>query len=302
MVMHGDCYLLELAESGFSIEEAHQLLLQELMILWEQVFGDGSDYIAAFFDTAFRPEDTLLWLEDRKPVSMLFLLPVYLQSIFGQTVHGRYVYAVATSPHFRGKGYAAALLQEAEQIIAERGERFAVLHPASDSLYPFYRRFGYETAFSCVEMVVPNERPVAAERLKPLSLLEFKKQYQKLGAGRENEVLWSNAVLPFLYQDAQFSNGGAFGLDHTACGLYSESEFGKVLIKDLACEDLGKILPSLRKTWPDKEIVLRISQKKAEKWLKGSVSQPFGMIKYIKEPFDGGVLRHDAGFIGAVLD
>lgn len=307
MVMDGGAYLSLLARQGLSAQEARENLVEKLSALWETVFGDGPEYTSVFFDTAFCPEDSLLWTEGTEPVSMLFLLPVFLRIPSGETVRGRYVYAVATHPAHRGKGCCGALLRAADVLTEKRGERFTSLHPASDSLYGFYGRFGYQTAFSCTQTVLPQrmDSPENAG-MELLSQPDFEALYRKLSAGRENELLWSDTALPFLYREAQLQGGGAFAVnaagERIACGLYYEMEPGKLLVKDLACRELSNVLPVLRNVWPGIEISLRISQKMTEKWAKGSVSQPFGMIKYMQKPFDGGALCHENGFMGAVLD
>ena len=74
-------------------------------------------------------------------LSMLFALPYPVVTPQGE-LPARYLYAVATDPAHRGKGYAKKLLRE---LIAEGTPVF--LRPMSPSLFDFYKDAGF-TPFS----------------------------------------------------------------------------------------------------------------------------------------------------------
>lgn len=315
MVMRGDVYLQEQIRQGLSAQQAQKRLVGQLQALWQLVFEDDAAYTDIFFNTVFRAEDAMVFEKDGEILSMLFLLAVAFPTDTGVSYQGRYVYAVATHPKARGKGYCGALLRQSEEEIAARGERFAALHPASETLYGFYRRFGYETAFSCAELLLPAYADVQnADGIECLLLSQqqFEKLYPAFGTHRRQELLWRKETLPFLYREAVAQRGGAFAVlregSPIGCGLYYQPE-DRMIIKDwyLDCtgsqrEIVTKTEKALSRLWPQKEIFLRIPEKKVADWGKKAVSQPFGMIKYIENPFDGGALRNQYGFMGAVLD
>ena len=298
--MDGAAYLSSLGSSSF------EPLTIQLTSLWERVFGDGPVYTTEFFQTCFRPEDVLLWVEEDEIRSMLFLLPAFIRTAEGELVKGRCLFAGATYPEHRGKGYFRKLFHEADVRIEERGEWFAAMHPAVYSLYDFYRTLGYETAFTCAEITLPSWMSDTEDTVQLISEDRFVSLYGSLSISREKTLLWGDEVLPFLYRDAVMDHGGAFAVEHNgataACGIYCQPDENTILIKDIAGADPADVFPSLRKMWKPHTILLRIPQKMAENWDIGAVSKPFGMIKYRKEPFDGGALLRDPGFMGAVLD
>ncbi len=60
--------------------------------------------------------------------------------------------SVTTLPEYRASGSMRALLAHVLEKGREEGEVFSMLGPFS---YPFYRKFGYEAAYSCCEYTVP---------------------------------------------------------------------------------------------------------------------------------------------------
>ncbi len=110
---------------------------EELKTLWETVFGDTRAVTDAFFRNAFYPDGCFFAERDGKAVSALYLLPVTLAD-----KKGFYLYAAATLPDYRGAGLMAALIEEALQYAKHQAD-FVYLCPAEDSLYGYYRRFGF---------------------------------------------------------------------------------------------------------------------------------------------------------------
>ncbi len=118
-----------------------------IQILWEAVFGDSPDNIDAFLSAHFSVDAGLLFLEGGALCGMLWMLPLTL--ISGNMEYpARYVYAVATDPAFRGRGIATDLIERAHDVMAACGEAASLLVPASESLFGYYAKRGYRTAFS----------------------------------------------------------------------------------------------------------------------------------------------------------
>ncbi|NLF28067.1 MAG: GNAT family N-acetyltransferase [Clostridiales bacterium] len=119
----------------------------QLKALWTAVFGDTPEAVDAYFSLRHRDEDMLVWAENGRIDGMLSMLP--LELILNKKEYpARYVYAVATAPTQRNRGIAGLLLGRAGELIAERGEAAAVLVPASASLFDYYAKRGFRTAFS----------------------------------------------------------------------------------------------------------------------------------------------------------
>ncbi|MBR3754119.1 MAG: GNAT family N-acetyltransferase [Clostridia bacterium] len=109
--------------------------------LWQEAFGDSEEYINFFLDThkgcTFVP-----LTENGELVSALYLIDGTLCGI-----NGFYLFAAATFKEHRSKGYMARLLKLAEETAKQKNKSFIALVPAEKSLFDYYSRFGYKTAF-----------------------------------------------------------------------------------------------------------------------------------------------------------
>ena len=96
---------------------------KSLKALWREVFGDTDVYIDTFFRELYRPGMASVVEEDGKIVAAAYAVP------FGAV---RYIFAVATKPEYRGRGYGRAV------VLAAAGGEPAYLCPASATLRCWY--------------------------------------------------------------------------------------------------------------------------------------------------------------------
>ena len=126
-----------------------------LAALWEQVFEEDPAVTARFMRTLYRPDRTLICTEDGRLAAALYMLPVSLETE-NRSFPAHYIYAAATDPVFRRRGIMGHLLSLAARQGEARGEAYSILLPAYDSLYDYYRRFGYEDFFNIREIALPE--------------------------------------------------------------------------------------------------------------------------------------------------
>ena len=84
--------------------------------LWQMVFRDEKALIDAFLDQYSTPGDLFVLTdgdETKEVMTLLALLPLTFRWADGREGPLPYVYALATRPHQRGKGYARLLLRYA---------------------------------------------------------------------------------------------------------------------------------------------------------------------------------------------
>ncbi len=114
---------------------------EHAVALWQEAFGDSEEYIRFFHNT--HSSCVCLTLADEDGLaSALYLIDGELCS-----QKGLYLFAAATFKKYRGKGYMAKLLQKAEDYAKQKRKSFIALVPAQGSLFEYYSRFGYKTAF-----------------------------------------------------------------------------------------------------------------------------------------------------------
>ena len=135
------------------IEFATKEMIPDMVEIWEECFGDNEDYIRFFFDKKLigkeKFENQLVWLEENKPVAMLTMLESKVM-IHKKQVPMWYIYAVATKSEFRKRGIAGKLVDYANEI-ARKKDGITALVPASDKLFHYYEKLGYQTVFQVRE-------------------------------------------------------------------------------------------------------------------------------------------------------
>lgn len=142
------------------IARAAREQIPELSALWTAVFGDGPDFLDPFFARVFVPDNTLVWIEGGRVVSALYILPYTIPNK-GENLRAAYLYALATEPAWRGRKIMSQLIAESFRLCAARGYALSMLVPAKDSIFGFYRSFGFEDYFERVRIEKTREEMCA---------------------------------------------------------------------------------------------------------------------------------------------
>lgn len=131
------------------IRHADKHMLPQLIQLWEACFGDGEEYSSFFFSHKMIGteyfENQLVYIEDDKVVSMLSILPAKIRQKNGLKTFW-YIYGVATAVEYRSRGYAGNLIHYVFEL-AKQKNAVVGLVPASESLYGYYEKMGFQTYF-----------------------------------------------------------------------------------------------------------------------------------------------------------
>ena len=122
---------------------AHNGEKEQILKIWEKCFGDDEKNIRFYLENWFSQENMLVIHEDGKIVSMASFLPAELV-FHGKLFSARYVYAVATLPEYRGRGYAAKILTHSQ----EKYRMPLFLQPESENLEEYYKKIGFISEFS----------------------------------------------------------------------------------------------------------------------------------------------------------
>ena len=140
------------------IQQAQAHDQPELHALWETVFGDSPEVVQAFFGRF--PPETAGWVLRRedKICSAAYLLPGNWLMEPDRYRPAGYVYAVATAPEERGKGYAGRLMRALADMAQER-EIVLYTRPAEDGLFPWYAKTMDASQIGCMrEQVIPADK------------------------------------------------------------------------------------------------------------------------------------------------
>lgn len=183
------------------VEFARWEMRRRLAELWRQAFGDPPRFPRYFLNNCFSPRDCLVYRVGDEIAAAVYLLPASV--LAGEkTLQAHYIFAAATLPRFRSRGYMSSLLAYAAIAGADRGDRFSVVLPADEKLYRFYGKFGYTSFFEARFLTVaPDRLRAVSEPVTPGSVLPDFRRLNALRreclAGCGGSVLWSDRMLHF---------------------------------------------------------------------------------------------------------
>lgn len=110
-----------------------------ISLLWQRVFDEDKEVTSLFFNNIYKFCENPYIEENGEVLSSLFLIPCEIENY-----KGLYVYCAMTKETHRGKGLMEKLLKEADQVKSQNNLDFLILVPASESLFNYYSKFGYE--------------------------------------------------------------------------------------------------------------------------------------------------------------
>ena len=216
------------------IERAENADQPALHRLWEQVFGDEPETVQTFFDRF--PPEAAGWVVRKGGAicAMAYLLPGgWLLTETGMQAVG-YVYAVATDPAERGKGYAAKLLR-AMMDFADQRALLLYTRPAEASLFRWYAARMEAESVGCVLEQEFTAEPGAPEmEIRPLEPLEYQALREAL-LGAKPHVLLPEALLRVQKRYSGDAGGGLFAVGAGCCAC--ELREGKLYVLELLTPD-----------------------------------------------------------------
>ncbi len=188
--------------------------------LWGQAFGDEGEFISDMYACGYlKPSDIFALTEDGRLMAALFL-PEYRIRVQGTDLPIRLLSCVATDPYQQGKGYMSRLISRVLELIRDDCCGVCVI-PVSESLYEFYEKFGFSTAFWISEQVIESDGsssddPISFSSEDPASYYnEYFRKYAKDGCVYKTEERFLQAVKEYTHptQPCEFctySDGFAF--------------------------------------------------------------------------------------------
>ncbi len=232
-----------------------------LITLWNKVFGDDEEYIKLFFKEAYFDGECFAETDDDEVISAFYLLKCSIK-YQGKIYKGRYLYAAATLPEYRGKGLMAKLIDEAKNYIKAQGLDFIALVPASDSLYDFYGKFGFKESMYKYRLGINKEYAT----LRAFGEITDSDEFSSIRSSADCDMLVYNDICnKYAFQCLNYTGVRVFCLSDRA--YYAEGE-------ELLCSDSDTAVNLINNLTGESVIYTNCNIDSAEKVRNGMIYSP----------------------------
>ena len=195
--------------------------IDSLITLWNRVFGDDEDYIKLFFKEVYFDGECFAETDGDKVVSAFYLLKCSIKC-GGKIYFGRYLYAAATLPEYRGKGLMGRLIEEAENYVRAEKIDFIALVPANDSLYDYYGKFGFNESMYKYKLAINKETAT----LRAFREITDPEEFHGIRSSADCDMLVYNEVgNRYAFDCFKFMGSGIFSLDDRSYHIENEEFF-----------------------------------------------------------------------------
>ena len=169
--------------------------------LWKRSFGDGDPFLDDFFRTGFSPDRCRCLVCDGTVAAALYWFDCRYE---GRTY--AYLYAVATHPDYRRRGFIRSLMEDTHRELKDRGYAGAMLVPADEGLRQMYAAMGYGDCTTVSRFSA--EAGSASLALRPVDRAEYGTLRRALLP--EGGLIQEGANLDFLETQNQLYAGDGF--------------------------------------------------------------------------------------------
>jgi predicted acetyltransferase len=275
---------------------------EDIRALWQETFGDSDAFLSHYFAKLHRDENMLVTTEDDSElVAMMTMFPIELVS--GENAFpARYVYAVATAEPWRGLGISTSLMAYALEEMKEAGVAAAILVPAHFSLFDFYGRQGFSTAFFATENAVDAaELPAPEGTISELTAEALYVMRNRVFVNSRLFAKWDENTLEYIISSTRLYGGAVLEFHSQSSEGYAVAtcENGICSVKELGLMGMGR----------SQALALLHSRVNAERYILHLIAtgdpdpMPFGMIQWLDEAAEKRALQgSEAPYFGLVMD
>jgi GNAT superfamily N-acetyltransferase len=187
-------------------------MIEELKNIWRACFNDADAYIDLYFSERYLPKNTFVHCQAGRGVAMMTLLPVTVVTPH-EELAARYLYAVATLPEFRNKGFSLSLAQQADEQARDENCALEIVAPATPELFHFYARQGFSTIFHHRIIRFSADEITRADTLEGLPLRDAETFFalrERYFAPCGFFVRWDSAALQYTVKESRLLQGDVY--------------------------------------------------------------------------------------------
>lgn len=274
--------------------------------LWKLAFGDDDAYIDYFYAHGGESQ-VLLLLEDGVVWTMVALFPVTVTLPQGETLSSAYIYALATHPEARKKGYGRFILNYVDFYLKESGKDCVTIVPAEPSLYKYFATTGFEPTCSTRKVELLQDmvaQPSSGDTVVPASPAKYSALRERMLEGSLH-VTYGETLIAYQQGLSRMERGDLFhltvaGQEGLAAAEYLDED--TVLVKELLLPPAAQAGAAalLARQMPARRYHLRTPPF----WdgLTGSYLQSFAMIKWYRPELAKTWREYRRGYMGLGFD
>lgn len=252
--------------------------------LWQMAFGDSDEYVNNYYVNQYTPGGVLLLRDEEGIASMLALFELEQCWGDGGVTRGAYLYALATHPRAKGRGYAGFLMAYADFYLQRQGISFLSTVPARPELEGFFAKNGFQPCHPIWEYAgtIPQGLPAPRGLAALVDGEHYRGLREMLLTGRPH-ARYSAAYLDYQAKVCALSAGGLYRLETAgghACAV-AVQEGDRLHISELLAPEghWAEALAALLVRHPAKQCLLRCPGGKGGPG--GIAPRLFGMAKRI---------------------
>jgi GNAT superfamily N-acetyltransferase len=291
--------------------------LKELKEIWKLSFGDDDRYINFYYQNRDWVKETAVLVQDGRIASMLTMIPVDLADKYGKVRRASMLFAIATHPDFRKRGYAEQLIEYSNEYLKSFQVFATLLVPAGEDLFRYYGKLGYREGFFVREAVLHRGEieALAASGASGLSLTLKATEPAEYNRIRRNRLAghprldYRDEELLFEKRIAVISGADLFSIETegvVGCAYAERLSEEAVIVKELLIPDhyAAAALKELSERVPAEKYIVRTPPFSGG-ILGGSV-RPFGMIRFnenqVRKAAKASAAADEDSYLGVAFD
>lgn len=284
-------------------DESMQKVLKELLKVGFSMSGEEVNFL--FENKTDFLKNCVVCLINGRIASSLYMLDTYILEN-GQAVSAYYLYAAATFPEFRKKGYMGSLIKFANKIAIDKGQKYSVLLPADKSLCFFYEKLGYKNFFKTRLLNLSGEEMKGLSKggVKYNKKLSFEKmsEIRREIYCEDGDIVRDIKEIEFAVKQNSFYKGKTIFSEngYAVCKIKD----GTVLIHEFAVkkEDIKNLIFNVFQEFRNAKYLFRLPHDDTYFNGFGKII-PFGMIKSLDETsLENKFKFHRSPYLGLTLD
>lgn len=174
-------------------------LYEQLIIIWQESFGDSKEYVQNFFEQNKKHTKVVLCEKESQVVSATYLLPVSYMQKDSTILRCFYLYAAATLPTFRGQGCFSQILR----FVNEHINAPVILVPASMRLADYYKRHGFYIWLTENQEAIGQLENTKAKPITKEAYCEYRKEV----LDKPGSVVWDDEMLDYICTEHEKAGG-----------------------------------------------------------------------------------------------